>query len=129
MRTLNALIEEELQRRGYEKIRPAHGALLANLDLDGNTVTVLAERAEMTKQAMGVLADELVELGYLTRRVDPSDARARILEVTATGHALMLDQFAIIEQIEEQYENVLGERTMDGLRTGLAAFMGVRQMT
>jgi len=33
-RTLNALIEEELKRRGYDKVRVAHSVLLANLDLE-----------------------------------------------------------------------------------------------
>jgi hypothetical protein len=51
-RAVNRHITAELQRRGYEKTRPGHAALLANLDLDGNSVTEIAERAQISKQAM-----------------------------------------------------------------------------
>lgn len=128
-RTLNALIEEELKRRGYDKVRVAHSVLLANLDLEGNSITTVAERSHSTKQAISVLAEELEALGYLTREVDEEDARARILLLTERGRKLMVDTFSIISDIEAHYTNILGEQTMDGLRTGLAAFMGVRQLT
>ncbi len=127
-RTLNALIEEELKRRGYEKVRAAHSSLLANLDLDGNSITTVAERADSTKQAISVLAEELETMGYLTREVDEDDARARVLLLTDKGRKLMLDIFSIVSDIEAHYTNILGEQTMNGLRTGLAAFMGVRQL-
>lgn len=117
-RTLNGLVEEELARRGYERIRLSHSSLLANLDLEGNSITAVAERAGVTKQAMGVIADELEAMGYITRRVDAHDGRARTLNFSDKGYKLMLETFAIVEAVEEQY----------GLRTGLAAFMGVRQL-
>ena len=128
-RTLNALIEDELQRRGYRDIRLAHSTLLANLDITGNSITTVAERAFTSKQAMGVLADELEKMGYLTRRVDDTDARTRILMFTPKGRKLMLETFAIVHDIEERYTAVLGEQTMSGLRTGLEAFLGVHQLT
>lgn len=128
-RTMNALLAEELDRRGYKKIRPAHSAFFANVDLEGNTVTVVAERANMTKQAMGQLVSELEELGYVTRRPDEHDKRAQIVVPTKSGHKLMYDSMQIIDDIEQHYANILGEQTMNGLRTGLAAFMGVRQLT
>ena len=128
-RTLNALLAEELDRRGYKKIRPAHNAFFANLDMDGSTVTVVAERANMTKQAMGLLVGELEELCYVTRRPDENDRRAQIVVPTKAGHKLMEDSMHIIDDIEQHYSNILGDQTMNGLRTGLAAFMGVRQLT
>src|SRR5271156_2582695 len=66
-RSINRHITLELQRRGYERTRPGHSALLANLDFQGNSVTEIAERAQISKQAMARLAVELEELGFITR--------------------------------------------------------------
>ena len=127
MRCLNSLVEEELSARGYEDIRLAHNTLLIHLDFEGNSISEVADRAQLTKQAMGLLADELEEMGYITRRVDERDARARILMLTDTGQRLMLDMLEIIEEIEERFISLLGVDTLTGLRTGLAAFIGIRQ--
>ena len=42
----------KLRARGHERLTLAHTALLPHLELEGTTVTVLAERAGMTKQSM-----------------------------------------------------------------------------
>lgn len=127
-RTLNAMIAEELDKNGYVKVRPAHSALLANLEFGGSSVTDVADRAGMTKQAMGLLVAELVELGYIARESDERDKRAHVITLTESGQKLMSDTLRIVDDIEVRYSNILGEQTMDGLRTGLAAFMGVRQI-
>ncbi len=121
------MVEEELHARGYEDIRLAHNTLLIHLDFEGNSISEVADRAQLTKQAMGLLADELEKMGYLTRRVDEKDARARILMLTDAGQRLMLDMLEIIEEIEVRFISLLGADTLTGLRTGLAAFIGIRR--
>src|SRR5579872_7014639 len=69
-RALNRHITEELHRRGYEDTRPGHAALLANLDFAGNSVTEIAERAQISKQAMARLAVELEEMGIISRNMN-----------------------------------------------------------
>lgn len=125
-RTLSGLIEEELVRRGYGDVRLSHSTLLAYLDLEGNTITQVAERAVMTKQATGILAEELEAMGYITRSVDERDGRARVLAFTQRGRKLILETLSIIDEIERQYTASLGQATMDGLRAGLQAFLNVR---
>lgn len=122
-RLVSTLLEAELERRGYDDIRLSHSVLIANLDLAGNSITEVADRAQMTKQSMGLLAEELEELGYLTRRIDPNDARARVLCFTARGRRLLFDSLKIIEKIERDAAARLGKETMDGLRLGLQAFL------
>ena len=127
MRLVGASIEDGLEGRGYDDIRLAHNALVANLDLDGNSITEVAERAQMTKQSMGLLAEELEALGYLTREIDASDARIRVLRFTARGRRLLVDSLEIIEEIERASRARLGEATMEALRLGLQAFVGDRE--
>lgn len=56
--------------------RPAHSAVLANIDREGTRPSDLAARANMTPQAMGELIDDLEGLGYVRRTPHPKDRRA-----------------------------------------------------
>jgi DNA-binding MarR family transcriptional regulator len=54
----------------------------------------------MTKQAMSELVVDLERLGYLRRRPDPGDGRAKLIELTDRGWDAVrtaLDTFATME--------------------------------
>src|SRR4029077_20906621 len=76
---LNDLVYTRLADKGYGVIRPAHGAVFQYLDDDGTTVALLAERAQMTKQAMAELVRYLETHGFVTRVPDPGDRRAKLV--------------------------------------------------
>ncbi len=120
-REINAIVAAELIRRGYSDIRLIHSRLLENLDFDGNSITVVASRAQMTKQAMGSLSRELEIKGYLRRVVDPNDGRVWLLRFTARGWRLMLATFEIVAEVEASMSAALGTATFAALRLGLAA--------
>src|SRR5215469_5590217 len=80
-RIVNRHVVEGLHARGYADLRSTHTTLLSNIDLAGSTVTTAADRAGITKQAMGRLATELEAAGYVRMQSDPNDARARILQL------------------------------------------------
>ncbi len=67
---INDLVIARLAERGHGDVRPAHAAVFQYLDDTGTTVSVLAERAQMTKQAMAELVRHLEEHGYLVRVPD-----------------------------------------------------------
>ena len=46
---VNDLVLSRLAERGHSAIRPAHSAVFQYLDDTGTTVSLLAERAQMTK--------------------------------------------------------------------------------
>jgi DNA-binding MarR family transcriptional regulator len=68
-------------------LRAAHAQVFECLDPDGSRLGTLAERAQMTHQAMGEMVAELVAHGYLERVPDPVDRRARLIRPTARGRA------------------------------------------
>ena len=91
--------------------------------LGGSTITVAADRAGITKQAMGRLATELEEAGYIRVTADPKDARARILRLTETGERLMLDSLEVMAELERRYARSIGQRQLTAALGGLAAFV------
>src|SRR5689334_6392477 len=123
-RIVNRHVVEGLHARGYTDLRSTHTTLLSNIDLAGSTVTVAADRAGITKQAMGRLASELEAAGYIRVQDDPNDARARILQLTRTGKQLMLDSLEVMEELEHRYAGSLGRDRLAAILGGLALFVG-----
>ena len=97
--------------------KPAHSAVFAQISPEGSRLTALARGANMSPQAMGELVDELEELGYVVRRPDPSDRRAKLIVLTEKGHACIAAGVATIDGIEQQLTDRLGERGRRQLRT------------
>lgn len=96
--------------------KPAHSAVFAQILPDGSRLTDLARRANMSPQAMGELVDELEELGYVVRRPDPTDRRAKLIVLTKKGHACIAAGTATIAGIEQRLAHLLGERGHSQLR-------------
>src|ERR1044072_3938453 len=71
-------------------LREAHTRLLPHLlEPDGIRITELARRLSVTKQAVQPLVADMVEAGVLRMEIDPDDARARRVILTAHGFAAM----------------------------------------
>ena len=97
--------------------KPAHSAVFAQIDPEGSRLTDLAKRANMSPQAMGELVDELEEMGYVVRRPDPTDRRAKLITLTEKGHDCIAAGTATIDGIEQQLVDLLGERGHRQLRS------------
>ncbi len=107
-RCVNIIIVEKLHQRGFTELRSTHTALLSNLDLEGSSLILVAQRAGITKQAMGRLADELVKLKYVSRTLNKNDKRSVIIKFTPSGLELMDYSFRIMEELENRCAYRLG---------------------
>ena len=52
-------------------------------------VSEIGERFDITNAAASQLVDKLVQSGYIERAEDPSDRRAKVLKLAASGQALI----------------------------------------
>jgi DNA-binding MarR family transcriptional regulator len=103
--------------------KPSHSAVFAQIGPEGSRLTELARGANMSPQAMGELVDELEELGYVVRRPDPSDRRAKLITLTPRGRECISAGLATIDGLEERISSVLGERGHRQLRTMLTKLL------
>lgn len=122
-RIVNRHVVEELQARGYSGLRSTHTTLLSNIDLAGSSVTDAAERAGITKQAMGRLATELEDAGFIRVESDSQDHRVKLLRLTAEGHRLMLASFDAMADLERRYGRAIGKARLAELQRGLKSFI------
>jgi DNA-binding MarR family transcriptional regulator len=113
-------ILKALHERGHDAVRPSHSAVFSNLGLGAVRVTELAERAQITQQAMGKILKELERLGYVARDIDGNDRRAKRIRLTELGLQLVRDSMEVVEQIRAEYAHKIGADDLDSLESQLA---------
>ncbi|HEX6388326.1 MAG TPA: MarR family transcriptional regulator [Solirubrobacteraceae bacterium] len=111
-----ALLHRRFAERGHPEIRPVHGDVMQFLDDAGTRVSVLAERAHVTKQSMAELVVHLERLGYVERVPDPSDRRAKLVRATSRGRELYAIAREVVAEIEADWTRRLGKTKMRQLR-------------
>ena len=118
---LNDLVLARLAERGHSAVRSAHAAVFQYLDDTGTTVSLLAERAQMTKQAMAELVQYLEIHGYVMRVPDPTDRRAKLVLPTKRGLDVIAVAQGIAPEVEDQIRCLIGANRMRALCDDLEA--------
>ena len=104
---------------GYDDLNPAHIGLFRYPTLDGLRPTELADQLQITKQSINDLLRHLEQNGYLIRKVDPADGRARIIRLTAQGRRLEGIINGQAKAAEQQIAEMVGSNSFTLLRNGL----------
>lgn len=116
---LDAALIEQLRANGYADLRPAHSQVFGAINPEGSRVGEMAAQAGITQQSMSELVDSLESLGYLERRPDPNDRRARIIGFTELGWKAVRAGIATVNGIEEDWARRVGARRAAALREAL----------
>jgi DNA-binding MarR family transcriptional regulator len=116
---LNERALVRLAERGHGAIRPAHAAVFQYVDDGGTPVARLAERAQVTKQAMAELVAHLEHHGYVAREPDPTDRRAKLVIPTPKGQEVFDLMRELVPEVEQSIDDVLGPDRASALRNDL----------
>jgi DNA-binding MarR family transcriptional regulator len=117
------LLHQRLAERGHPEVRPPHGNVFQYLDDAGTRVSVLAQRAQITKQSMAELVAHLERHGYVERVPDPSDRRAKLVKTTGRGRDVYAVAREVVAEVEREWTSRLGGAKMRQLR-GLLEELG-----
>ena len=112
-------IDRALEAAGHAGMGRTQAAVFESLDDAGTRVTVMAERARITKQAMGELVDDLESRGYVRRRSDPTDGRAKLVVLTAKGRRVARAARNAVARLDRTWAAHLGARRASQLRDTL----------
>ena len=116
---INAVVPDRLAAQGHGAVRAAHGVVFQFLDADGTTVSGLADRAGMTKQAMAELVAYLEQHGYVRRTPDPDDRRAKLVLLTDKGQEVVAIAQGMVPELEDRLIAALGRSRWQQLRNDL----------
>jgi DNA-binding MarR family transcriptional regulator len=113
---LFAEFREELVESGYGDIRPTHGCVFRFIREEPLRLTELATLAGMTKQSIGEVIDNLVDLGYVKRVPDPQDRRAKLLCLTERGEEAQKTGLGLFKKVEQRWAKRYGPERFAQLR-------------
>jgi DNA-binding MarR family transcriptional regulator len=106
------------------QVNAAHIHITRHVALEGSRLSELAERAGLTKQAMGDLVDQCEAWGLVTRQPDPRDGRARIVRFTEVGLAWLQAFRDAVAQAEAEFRAEVGDEVATVVAIGLEAYAG-----
>ena len=112
----NERLARRFAERGHPDVRAPHGNVLEFLDPGGTRVSVLAHRAQVTKQSMAELVAHLERHGYVERVPDPGDRRAKLVRATDLGREVYAVAREALADIERDWTSRLGPVKMRALR-------------
>jgi DNA-binding MarR family transcriptional regulator len=110
---------------GVSGIRPAHLQVFGAIKASGTRLTELASSSGLSLSAMAELVDGLEHLGYLERRADPSDGRAKLVCLTEHGWDAIRAGRQMIGAIERDWSGALGQDSFEALCIELQRLLDV----
>ena len=107
-------MDADLSERNVEGIRARHRVVFMHLERVGASRSVdLAAAAGIRPQSMMKIVHELEQLGLVTRRPDPTDSRAKLVEFTVAGQKLIEELTRSTETVWNQYAQQMGSRKLE----------------
>lgn len=108
---------------GLDGIRPAQAVALVPLVAGGLHASDLAERLKVSRQAVAQAVAALERHEYVVRGPHPSDARARIIELTPRGRQALRVMRSNALDAEKRWRDVVGDHRFGELRETLLALL------
>jgi DNA-binding MarR family transcriptional regulator len=121
---LNVAVLESMEKRvGLAPLR----ALQSLERLGPSMVTELGDDLDMLPSTASRLSDRLADAGLITRRVSPTNRRATLLELTATGRAVLDEMATLRDRALTAVAELMSADDRAALLQGTRAFTAARQ--
>ncbi len=117
-RFMESAVLEALRAHGHDL--PLNQArVFQRIAADGSRLADLAEAAQLPKQTVGSIVDQLERAGYVRRSPDPHDGRARLVTITARGRQLVDISLPVVREVEAAWRAHLGPARTRQLKEAL----------
>ena len=110
-----------LVRRG--NLTAAHVQITRHLPADGCTLSVLAARASVSKQAIGKLVDQCAAWDLVRRLAHPRDGRSVQIVFTQSGTQWLQAYRNAVQQAEAEFRAALGDQVATVVNLGLEIYL------
>lgn len=131
---LNRALQVEMvasgRAAGFPELKQAHNAVFGTLSSSqGSHTADLAVRAGITRQSMGEVVRDLVDLGIVEMTVDPDDRRAKLVTYTEYGLTVARSGRQHIADLEERLAEEFGAEEYARVRRILARIVELLEPT
>jgi len=122
-------LREAHVRAGFDDLGRSDGVVFRALAAGPMTVSDLAARLEISKQGAGQIVDDMQQRGYLERRPDPQDGRARLVFLSERGTLALAEARRFHRRYERRLVREHGAEAVAALRRLLEVIAGGEQQT
>ncbi len=116
-------VDVDLQGAGFDDLRPAYTNVFPFVTTEGISVSDLAKAARVRKQSMAQTVDELESSGYVERRPDPNDRRARLVVLTPRGDSVRPVAVNAGRRVEQRWAELTSPDEVEALRHSLVRLL------
>jgi DNA-binding MarR family transcriptional regulator len=109
-------ILQAMKDAGYDDVTLAQARVFQRIAPEGSRLTDLADQAQMTKQSVAGLVDELERMGYVRRVPDLTDRRARLIQIDKRGRQAAKAAQSAHDEVQAEWRSHLGARRFSQLR-------------
>lgn len=127
-RAMESAVLSHLKAHGHD-LPLSQARVFQRIAPDGSRVGELARAAQVSKQTVGSVVDQLERAGYVSRAFDPTDARARLVVLTDRGRELVELSQPLVREIESAWEAHLGTARTHELRRCLEALREITDIS
>lgn len=120
-------VDAALDEAGFGDIRPPHANVFTFVPTTGIQVSELTRLAHVRKQTMTQAVEELEQLGYVERRPDPKDRRAKLVFLTPRGDAVRPIAVAAGRRVETRWAELMSLQEVKSLQYSLQALLTLLQ--
>jgi DNA-binding MarR family transcriptional regulator len=117
-------LRTSLAGQGFDDLGRSDGFVFRALAQAPMTVSDLAARLEISKQGAGQIVEDMELRGYVQRRRDPDDGRARPVELAPRGRQALAAASTFHRKYESHLARRLGPGTVTTMRDALTAMAG-----
>lgn len=115
-KALQDQLTAQIHAAGFPDYNTADGATLLKIPASGARACVLAQQAQVSKQAMSKLLQSLERRGWVEREQDPKDQRAQRVRLTSEGERLVRCLKRADKALDGQLGQHLGPEELEVMR-------------
>lgn len=116
-------LHARLTQVGFPEMRASFGFIFRVLRASEPSPSELAGHLGVSKQAVGKVLDEMEARGFVARRLDHQDRRARRVVLTEHGRAASDAAVRFSDEIEADLRGKVGLEQVSALRAALMAYV------
>lgn len=106
------------------QLTPGHILVLATLDDDGTSISELARRVGVTRQAMHQTVGDLIKMALVETSSSPKDKRVKLVKLTLLGRTLDEKATEAMDRLEGALQAKIGAKSISELRKILGTDWG-----
>jgi len=110
-----------------DAIKPSHLKLFPHIEDTGSSVVEIAKKLGISKQATGLLVNELIEFNVLVKEDNPEDKRSFLVKFNKKKSGPYIKGISVFQELDEVITKSMTKRELEILSSALDKVINICQ--